>query len=184
MQTDFLSHDIQSLKNKLLSTSLDEKVAEDLFWKLRKKIESLHMIGLFNIDLSLDNILLDVENNLKFASLDSAKVIQRDRERQNALIKEDIFNLGMVLLQMVTGKCDFERKLLKIIQKGHFDYFWKVVEMQNNQKFSKELKELINMMLTIKRSHRKEKLTIREIFINQSRGQNGTFPTIDNINNY
>ena len=65
----------------------------------------------------------------------------------------DIFQLGILLLQLITGKCDLktlEKKTLKFLQNGNDECFWKIIELQNNQKFSNEIKELINIMINAK----------------------------------
>ena len=42
---------------------------------------------------------------------------------------------------------------IKIIKQGKFEFFWKSIEMQNNQTFSKKLKELINKMFESKKNN-------------------------------
>ena len=65
-------------------------------------------------------------------------------------------------MQLLTGKYYLkkqESKIIKIINQGKFEFFWNSIEMQNNQKFNKGLKELINKMLEAK----KVKVNLEEI---------------------
>ena len=107
-------------------------------------VDSLHKIGLTQTDLKLDNILIDSNYNLKMAGFSSIQFIQDNNDFHN-----EILHLAFLLLQLITGKCYLkkqESKIIKIIKKGKLEFFWKSIEMQNNQTFSKKLKELINKM--------------------------------------
>ena len=107
-------------------------------------VDSLHKIGLTQTDLKLDNILIDSNYNLKMAGFSSIQFIQ-----DNNAFHNDILQLAFLLLQLITGKCYLkkqESKIIKIIKKGKLEFFWKSIELQNNQTFSKNIKELINKM--------------------------------------
>ena len=145
-----------TLKDKLLSRKyFDEKLSKIIFWDIGHKINSLHKIGIAHMNLNLENILLDNNYNIKIAGFSSAQFII---DKQNG-IKEDIFQLGVILLQLISGKCDkkiLEDKCLKVIKKGDYEFFWNMIEIGSNKEFSNEIKELINIMLSIKLSNGQE----------------------------
>jgi hypothetical protein len=118
------------------------------------------------MNLNLENILLDNNYNIKIAGFSSAQFII---DKQNG-IKEDIFQLGVILLQLISGKCDkkiLEDKCLKIMKKGGCGFFWNLIEDQSNIKFSKEIKELITVMLSIKFPNGQKEWTLDEILNKQ-----------------
>jgi serine/threonine protein kinase len=155
-----------TLKDKLLSRKyFDEKLSKIIFWDIGHKINNLHKIGIAHMNLNLENILLDNNYNIKIAGFSSAQFII---DKQNG-IKEDIFQLGVILLQLISGKCDkkiLEDKCLKIIKKGDYEFFWNMIEIGSNKEFSNEIKELINIMLSIKLPNGQE-CTLDEILNKQ-----------------
>jgi hypothetical protein len=58
-------------------------------------------------------------------------------------------------------------KLLKYIRKEEYDLFWKAIEKQNNQKFSKDIKDLINFMFSIK-FNKQKKWKLQDFWDNQA----------------
>ena len=156
-----------TLKDKLLSRKyFDEKLSKIIFWDIGHKINNLHKIGIAHMNLNLENILLDYNYNIKIAGFSSAEFII---DKQDG-IKEDIFQLGVILLQLISGKCDkkiLEDKCLKIIKKGDYEFFWNLIEDQSNIKFSKEIKELITVMLSIKFPNGQKEWTLDEILNKQ-----------------
>ena len=156
-----------TLKDKLLSRKyFDEKLSKIIFWDIGHKINNLHKIGIAHMNLNLENILLDYNYNIKIAGFSSAQFII---DKQNG-IKEDIFQLGVILLQLISGKCDkkiLEDKCLKIMKKGGCEFFWNLIEDQSNIKFSKEIKELITVMLSIKFPNGQKEWTLDEILNKQ-----------------
>jgi serine/threonine protein kinase len=155
-----------TLKDKLLSRKyFDEKLSKIIFWDIGHKINNLHKIGIAHMNLNLENILLDYNYNIKIAGFSSAEFII---DKQDG-IKEDIFQLGVILLQLISGKCDkkiLEDKCLKVIKKGDYEFFWNMIEIGSNKEFSNEIKELINIMLSIKLPNGQE-CTLDEIFNKQ-----------------
>ena len=126
----------------------EEKFSLTIFWKIAELVDSLHKIGLTQTNLKLDNILIDSNYNLKMAGFSSIQFIQ-----DNNTVHNESFQLSFLLLQLLTGKYYLkkqESKIIKIIKQGKLEFFWKTIEMQNNQTFSKKLKELINKMLESK----------------------------------
>lgn len=123
----------------------DERLSLIIFWKIAELVDSLHKIGLTQTNLKLGNILIDKNYNIKIAGYSSVHFIKGKNT-----FHSDIFQLAILLLQLLTGKYYLkkqESKILKIIKKGNFAFFWESIEIQNNQKFSQKLKEYITKML-------------------------------------
>ena len=128
-----------------------ERLSLTIFRQIALLVDSLHRIGLTQTNLKLDNILIDANYKLKMAGFSSIQFIQDDNALHN-----DIFQLAFFLLNLLTGKYYLkkqESKIIKIIKQGKFEFFWKSIEMQNNQTFSKKLKELINKMFESKKNN-------------------------------
>ena len=128
-----------------------ERLSLTIFRQIALLVDSLHRIGLTQTNLKLDNILIDANYKLKMAGFSSIQFIQDDNALHN-----DIFQLAFFLLNLLTGKYYLkkqESKIIKIIRQGKFAFFWKSIEMQNNQTFSKKLKELINKMFESKKNN-------------------------------
>ena len=122
----------------------EERLSLTIFWKIAELVDSLHKVDLTQTNLKLDTILVDSNYNLKMAGFSSIQFIQ-----DNNAFHNDNLQLAFLLLQLLTGKCYLkkqESKIIKIITQGKLEFFWKSIEMQNNQTFSKKLKELINKM--------------------------------------
>ena len=166
-----------TLKDKLLSRKyFDEKLSKIIFWDIGHKINNLHKIGIAHMNLNLENILLDYNYHIKIAGFSSAEFII---DKQDG-IKEDIFQLGVILLQLISGKCDkkiLEDKCLKVIKKGDYEFFWNMIEIGSNKEFSNEIKELINIMLSIKLPNGQE-CTLDEILNKQE-----WFDSINSVEN-
>lgn len=149
-----------TLKNYLISGKyFDERLSKIAFWKIAKDINNLHKIGIAHRNITLENILIDSYFNLKIAGFGSSQFIKDVPLKECPVIENDIFQLGALLLQLLSGRCDLkilESKLLKDIQKGKLELLWRTIEMQNNQKFSNDIKALINIMLTIKYDKQKK----------------------------
>ena len=161
-----------SLENKIVSALyFEEKMAMIIFWNVAKEVKNLHEIGIANIDISLENILVEENYNLKLAGFENAKFIKDNLISKDSLIENDIFHLGVLLLQLVTGRCDIkylENTFQKIIQKGGYKLFWKMFEIHKTQKLSKELRDLVYHMLSIKYNNHLEKITLDKILNNQA----------------
>ena len=133
----------------MIRQCFDEKLSLTIFKKIAELVDSLHKIGLTHTNLELDNFLLDANKNLKISGFSSMQFIQKEiNDFQN-----DNFHLSILLFQLLTGKCyikNQESQFLKIIQEGKLSFFWKSIELQNNQKFSEKIKNLINKMFQAK----------------------------------
>ena len=158
-----------TLEEKLiLPKSFEEPLAIIVFWQTAKKIQVLHSMGISHGNITLDKIFIDGNYDIKIGGFGSAQFIKDFPGEEKSLIENDIFQLGVLFLQLITGKCDMkilEKRLLKIIKKGDKESFWKMIEKQTNQKIQKNIKDLITIMLTIK-SHSQENWTLDEILNN------------------
>lgn len=139
------------LENFLLSGNyFSEKIAKFMIFKIILPIQQMHAMGIAHRNLSVKNILLDGSYNFKIAGFDHAIFI---KEGQKQILKEDIINIGFLIIQLLTGK--FNKKIIKqkmqlAIKKGNYELFWKVLEGQGEYNFSLELKDLINTILSEK----------------------------------
>lgn len=139
------------LENFLLSGNyFSEKIAKFMIFKIILPIQQMHTMGIAHRNLSVKNILFDGSYNFKIAGFDHAIFIKED---QKQIFKEDIINIGFLIIQLLTGK--FNKKIIKqkmqlAIKKGNYELFWKVLEGQGEYNFSLELKDLINTILSEK----------------------------------
>lgn len=139
------------LENFLLSGNyFSEKIAKFMIFKIILPIQQMHTMGIAHRNLSVKNILFDGSYNFKIAGFDHAIFI---KEEQKQILKEDIINIGFLIIQLLTGK--FNKKIIKqkmqlAIEKGNYELFWKVLEGQGEYNFSLELKDLINTILSEK----------------------------------
>ena len=139
------------LENFLLSGNyFSEKMAKFMIFKIILPIQQMHTMGIAHRNLSVKNILLDSSYNFKIAGFDHAIFIN---EGQKHILKEDIINIGYLIIQLLTGK--FNKKIIKqkmhlAIKKGNYELFWNVLEGQGEYNFSLELKDLINTILSEK----------------------------------
>ena len=121
-----------------------------MIFKIILPIQQMHTMGIAHRNLSVKNILLDGSYNFKIAGFDHAIFIN---EGQKHILKEDIINIGYLIIQLLTGK--FNKKIIKqkmhlAIKKGNYELFWNVLEGQGEYNFSLELKDLINTILSEK----------------------------------
>ena len=149
------------LENFLLAGNFfSEKIAKFMIFKIILPIQQMHAMGIAHRNLSVKNILFDGSYNFKIAGFDHAIFI---KEEQKQILKEDIINIGFLIIQLLTGK--FNKKIIKqkmqlAIKKGNYELFWKVLEGQGEYNFSLELKDLINTILSEKISDIETLLTI------------------------
>ena len=139
------------LEDFLLSGNyFSEKIAKFMIFKIILPIQQMHAMGIAHRNLSVKNILFDGSYNFKIAGFDHAIFI---KEEQKQILKEDIINIGFLIIQLLTGK--FNKKIIKqkmqlAIKKGNYELFWNVLEGQGEYNFSLELKDLINTILSEK----------------------------------
>ena len=161
-------------------TSFEERHCKVLFFKIVKCIESIHELGYCHRDLKLDNILLDDDFDPKICDFGYAtKNAEKAREGLGTLIymapevinyktyngyMVDIFNLGMILIGLVTGKYEFYKAessnpIYKIIKAGKKDLFWMAFGDVNNN-ISDECKDLCFKMIAF---NPKQRPSLKEI---------------------
>ena len=138
------------LKKYILSGKFfSEKLAKIIIKKIIDGISEIHKMGIIHKKISVDNIFFDGFFNFKIGGFDYAEIV--DQNDNKKLFKKDIFGLGMILIQLLTGKHEIKiikDKLKLAIKKGNFDSFWKIIESQGEYKFTKELKDLVNQMMS------------------------------------
>ena len=138
------------LKKYILSGKFfSEKLAKIIIKKIIDGISEIHKMGIIHKKISVDNIFFDGFFNFKIGGFDYAEIV--DQNNNKKLFKKDIFGLGMILIQLLTGKHEIKiikDKLKLAIKKGNFDSFWKIIESQGEYKFTKELKDLVNQMMS------------------------------------
>ena len=125
---------------KYISSSEDEMIVRDKYIVLelveKGELENFLLLGNYFSE--------------KIAKIMIFKIIL---PKQKQILKEDIINIGYLIIQLLTGK--FNKKIIKqkmhlAIKKGNYELFWKVLEGQGEYNFSLELKDLINTILSEK----------------------------------
>jgi len=163
--TDFYSRG--SLANYIFFEKLSEKHAKVLFKKIVEGIKFLHKNKICHLDIKLDNIMLEKEYNPiiidfgaseNFEKLPKIKGIRGTQqyispemweEGEYDGIKSDIFSLGVVLFNLVTGEFGFDEAKARdpnyiYIKMEYYEEYWSYF---NNYELSKEFKELyINLV--------------------------------------
>ena len=149
-----------------------EKYGKVIFTKILKGVLSCHKVGICHRDLKIENILLDKEFNPKIADFGFATLIQGKED--NGLLRSplgtssyaapeilqhksyngmkiDVFNLGVVLLTLVTGKIGFleatkRDKYYNNVINNDFKQYWELVN-KHLPKTSQEFKNLYQIMI-------------------------------------
>ena len=151
-----------SLANYLFFEKLSEKHAKVLFKKIVEGIKFLHKNKICHLDIKLDNIMLDKEYNpiiIDFGASENFEKLPRIKgirgtqqyispemweEEEYDGIKSDIFSLGVVLFNLVTGEFGFDEAKARdpnyiYIKMEYYEEYWSYF---NNYELSKEFKEL------------------------------------------
>ena len=138
------------LKKYILSGKFfSEKLAKIIIKKIIDGISEIHKMGIIHKKISVDNIFFDGFFNFKIGGFDNAEIVGQNNNKK--LFKQDIYCLGMILIQLLAGKPEIKvikDKLKLAIKKGNFDSFWKIIESQGEYKFTQELKDLVNQMMS------------------------------------
>ena len=154
----------------VLAPYFEERFAMIVFWKLINIIQHLHKIGIGGMSISLDKIWIDDNYNLKLSGIDSAQFIKDPKSFKSSLLENDFSQLSDLVLQLISGKSLLtipQVQLLKYIEKEKYELIWKSIEMQSDQKFSEEIKELINFLLSLK-FNKQKKGKLQEFLNNQA----------------
>ena len=138
------------LKNYILSGKFfSEKLAKIIIKKIIDGISEIHKMGIIHKKISVDNIFFDGFFNFKIGGFDNAEIVGQNNNKK--LFKQDIYCLGMILIQLLAGKPEIKvikDKLKLAIKKGNFNSFWKIIESQGEYNFTQELKDLVNQMMS------------------------------------
>ena len=138
----------------LLGNCFGENLTKIIAWKIFHAVLYMHEMGIAHGEIGAKNIFLDKCYNFKIGGFDSAIRLGTDnksKENFNKSVKDDIFKLGILILQLLTGKLDIKSikgPIKKAIQSKNLDTFWKIIDGQYRYNFTPELKNLINLMLS------------------------------------
>ena len=129
-----------TLHDFLQNRPLKEKHAKNFFTQIADAIKYLLDNNIIHRDLKPQNILLDKDNKIKLTDFDFAKIIKVDSlveticgtplymapeiiKFKKYTIKSDLWSLGIILFQMLTGKHPYKAKthyeLVKKIESEH-----------------------------------------------------------------
>jgi len=131
-----------------------ENLTKIIVWKIFHAVLYMHEMGIAHGAISAKNIFLDQCYNFKIGGFDSAIRLGTDnksKEKFNKAVKDDIFKLGILIIQLLTRKLDIKSikgPIKKAIQSKNLDAFWKIIDGQYGYNFTPELKNLINLMLS------------------------------------
>ena len=165
---------------KGIKKTISERYAKYIFLKILKGVQEIHKAGFCHLDLKLENILLDDKYNpiicdfgyateysskltcyqgtLEFAALELIKNIPFDG------IKADIFSLGAIIFNILTGKNVFYKQQLyfykynkkyKEYKDKYYQYmidddpegYWKIINVEDLG-LSDEFKKLFLKMIS------------------------------------
>lgn len=145
-----------------LKGALDEEKSKGMFKQLTNAIEYLHNIDVVHRDLKCENLLLDVQNNIKVSDFGfSRKMSQKDFSETFCgsaayaapeILKGipyngksyDIWSMGVILYIMLCGKMPFDDSNISKMIKCQTE---KKVGFSRSRKLSLESKELIHNIL-------------------------------------
>ena len=136
---------------------LTEQSAKIVAWKLFHSVKYMHQKGIAHRCISAKNIYLDRYFNCKIGKLDSALMLENaDKDAIQNYFRKDIIKLGLLLIQLLTGKYILEnnKDLIRLIKgkksdntKTKCELFWKIIYMNGVFDFSKDLKNLVEIMI-------------------------------------
>ena len=145
---------------------LNEKMAKIVSWIVSKAIMFIHELDIAHRRISIKNIYLDRNYNIKIGGLDSGKMLDNvNKNKIKEYYLKDISALGLLLIQLLTGKDLFDssfgnanlvKKAISDIKKGNSKKFWEIIKMNSDYNFTLELKELIENMFAEKISDMRE----------------------------
>ena len=140
---------------KYFLSDLDENTSKNIFKKLIHTLLYIHNQKIIHKNIIMSNILLGDNEEPLIIGFSMTGEESNVKAPETILYgkydeKTDIFNLGVVLFEIITGHIPFQVAKYKdwwynkIIKKD-YELFWKAHE--SNNKFNEEFKDLINKML-------------------------------------
>ena len=170
---------------KTVSTrSFPEKYAKVIFKKILKAFEFLHKNNVCHLDIKPENILFDKEYNPIIIDFGLSEIFDDNNEgvfngNKGTLnykcpemlakkpyngIKADIFSLGVLLFNIVTGEYGFDNaeyrdEKYRLLDKedGNYDEYWnKIRQTVTKKSLSKEFKDLYTKMVSYYQEDRPE----------------------------
>ena len=170
---------------KTVSTrSFSEEYAKIIFKKILKAFEFLHKHKVCHLDIKPENILFDKEYNPIIIDFGLSEIIDDNNEgifegnkgtphykcpemlgkKPFNGIKADIFSLGVVLFEIVTGEygfdnANYEDKKYRLLDKedGNYDEYWnKIRQTVTKKNLSEEFKDLYTKMVSYYQNDRPE----------------------------
>ena len=157
-----------------------EEYSKILFYKIVKDVKSIHDCNKCHRDLKLDNIMLNDKYNPKICDLSHAEENKPDltgiigtidyrppEVKKNSKYngkKVDIFNLGMILIGLTTGKYKFYKQdkdniYYGCLENNNISLFWKILESLDI-KVSDQFKDLCSKMIAF---HPKDRISLDKI---------------------
>ena len=164
----------------ILTGAFPEEVCRFYFHQLVDGIEYMHDQGISHRDLKTENILIDSEYNLIISDfgLASKQEINENQQRDYAYTAPevlsgknyvgevvDIFRIGIILFMMNTKTFAFEKAdktdpdYYNIIN-NRYNKFWEYHSNHDEDRFSDDFRDLINLLIA---SHPNHRLSISEI---------------------
>ena len=167
--TDYYSNG--DLLKYVMARRFGEKHAKYIFLKILKGVEALHGANICHRNLTLGNIYLDQDFNIKITNFSFATIVHGNNNLNDFLgsfkyispqianrqvyngFKNDIFALGVILFYLVNGFFGFSEPnvndpLYRDIIENNFDHYWGIIMQQNNIPLSETFKHLYFSMVS------------------------------------
>ena len=158
----------------------DGNVSKYIFNNILKAVQDIHELGIFHLDIKLENILIDQVYNIKLADFGLAELKENTTNgklnvfrgtylfaapqifQEYDPIKADIFSLGISLFNLVLGELPFKNIKEKekffsgknFNEKEKIEKFWKSHEKKSKKKLSQQFKNLFMDMISYEEEKR------------------------------
>ena len=154
-------------------TKLSESMSKFIFKQLLQILKYIHNKGIAHRDIKLDNILIDLNNNIKLCDFGVGKIIKKNEKLKDQcgtpayiapeILKNeeyegppvDVWSSGVVLYTMINGTVPFKANNLIELNKKIIEGKFK----ENNKEFSKEIINLLHGLLEV---DPKKRITVEE----------------------
>lgn len=138
----------------LRQTQVDEKWTKNTFKQLVSAVKYIHSRGIVHKNISLSTIVLDAHNTPMLTSFSlngDESAIEPPEIYFNGMYTPecDIFNLGVVLFQLMTNSLPFQSATrsdwwYKKIIKGDYSMYWKAFD--KDESYPQDFKDLIQKL--------------------------------------